>query len=252
MRRCFRFVIIFLAFFLVSACNNSESMYNAKMVSSYSSNLYISSEKNDEVLKANVMIFNNCYSTFLGIKYKENNSYGSGVIYRKDENYYYVLTNNHVIGYDYSYSNQQIIVEDFYFNKYVGEVMYSDVKYDLAIVRFENKETLKVLNISDNSSEVRESVKSMGNPNSIKNVITNGMINCYSYISLNNNKSKVDFEVIVHSANINSGSSGGALLNEYNEIVGITFAGVFDNNGNFITGYAIPVEKIVEFINMSK
>ena len=115
-----------------------------------------------------------------------------------------------------------------------------------------NTSTLNDGGIGDNSSEVRESVKSMGNPNSIKNVITNGMINCYSYISLNNNKSKVDFEVIVHSANINSGSSGGALLNEYNEIVGITFAGVFDNKGNFITGYAIPLEKIVEFINMSR
>ena len=245
-------MVILLTLFLVSACSNNESIYKERMVSSYGRDLYINSKENDFVVKANVMIFNNHYSTFWGIKYKEDNSYGSGVIYKKDRNYYYVLTNNHVISYDYSYSNQQIIVEDFYSNKYSGEVIYSNISYDLAIVRFENKENLQVLNIGSNNSQVRESVRSMGNPESIKNVINTGMINCYSYVSLNNSKSKVDFEVIVHSANINGGSSGGALLNEDNEIIGITFAGVFDNKGNFITGYAIPVEKIIEFINMSK
>lgn len=252
MKRCFKFMIVLLALFLVSGCNNNESIYNAKMVSSYGTSSYVISKENDDILKANVMIFNNRYSSFLGIKYKENNSYGSGVIYKKDQNYYYVLTNNHVISYDYSYSVQKIVVEDFYSNRYEGTVIYSNISYDLAIVRFESKENLEVLNISGNGSEIRESVRSMGNPNSIKNVITSGMINCYSYVSLNNSKSKIDFEVIVHSANIYSGSSGGALLNENNEIIGITFAGVFDNKGNFITGYAIPVEKIREFINMSK
>ena len=88
----------------------------------------------------------------------------------------------------------------------------------------------------------------MGNPNSTKNIISQGMVNCYSLITLNNSKSKIDFEVIVHTALIDSGSSGGALINKNNEIVGITFAGVFDNNDKFITGYAIPSSKIIEFL----
>jgi len=108
---------------------------------------------------------------------------------------------------------------------------------------------LNVLNISSDTATVRESVRSMGNPDSIKNVINDGMINCFSYISLNNDNSKVDFEVIVHSALIDGGSSGGALLDSNNEIIGITFAGVFDKKDNFIVGYAIPCEKIMEFLN---
>ena len=207
------------------------------------------SEENEDVVKANVMIFNNNYSEFLGLKYREDNSYGSGVIYKSDENYYYALTNNHVISYDYSYSKHEIFVEDCYANEYIGEVVYSDAKYDLAIVRFVKTSELKVLNINEEKATVRESVRSLGNPNAMKNVISSGMVNCLSYVDLNSEKSKIDFEVIVHSATIASGSSGGALLDSNNEIIGITFAGVFDNNGSFITGYAIPSEKIIEFLN---
>lgn len=245
----FKMFMILLAFLFVSACSKSESVYNTKMVSSSNGEILAISEVNEDVIKANIMIFNNKYSSFLGLKYKKSNTYGSGVIYKSDDNYYYALTNNHVVGYDYSYSKQELYIEDYNSNRYPAKIVYSDVNYDLAVIRFEKNEDLKVLNISDSSVKVRESVKSMGNPSSIKNVINKGMINCFSYITLNNEKSKVDFEVIVHSAEIASGSSGGALLNGNNEIIGITFAGVFDNNGNFITGYAIPCEKILEFLS---
>ena len=89
----------------------------------------------------------------------------------------------------------------------------------------------------------------MGNPSSIKNVISEGKIDCFGYVSLDSTKSNIEFEVIVHSAAIAGGSSGGALLDSNNEIIGITFAGVFDRDGIFITGYAIPSEKIIEFLN---
>lgn len=249
MNKYFKVIIVLFAFFFTSACSSNESIYNTKMVSSISSDSYIVNETNEEVLKANIIVFNNNYSSLLGLKYKENNTYGSGVIFKSDENYYYALTNNHVIGDDYNCNEQEIFVEDYYLNRYKGKIVYSDVNYDLAVVRFEKVRELAILEISDSDVSIRESVRSMGNPNSIRNVINKGMINCYSYITLNNDKSKVDFEVIVHSAAIDSGSSGGALLDNNNEIIGITFAGVFDNEGSFITGYAIPSYKIIEFLN---
>ena len=183
------------------------------------------------------------------MKYRENSSYGSGVIYKSDDKFYYALTNNHVISRDYLYNNQDIYIEDYYCNKYAAEVVYSDITYDLAVIRFSKNNKLSELKISEDNVSVRESVRSIGNPNSIKNVVSEGMINCYSYINLDNKKSKVDFEVIVHSALISGGSSGGALIDSENQVVGITFAGVFDNNGSFITGYAIPSSKIIEFLN---
>ena len=247
MTRYFKMIVILFAFLFVCACSNNDNIYNLKTVSSSEFNYRVSSDEED-VLKANVMIFNENYSSFLGLNYKENNSYGSGVIYNSDDSYYYVLTNNHVVNYDYEYNNHELIIEDYYFNRYKGEVIYSDAAYDLAIVRFEKNYDLKALTISQ-EADVRNSVRSMGNPGSVKNVINNGMINCFTYIKMNSEESKVDFEVIVHSAPIAGGSSGGALLNSKNEIIGITFAGVFDNNGQFITGYAIPSDKIIEFLS---
>lgn len=247
MNKYFKMIVILFAFLFVCACSNNDNVYNFKTVSSNDFN-YTVSKENEDILKANVMIFNKNYNSLLGLKYKEDNSYGSGVIYNSDNNYYYVLTNNHVINYNYAYNNHELIIEDYYLNRYNGEVIYSDAMYDLAIVRFEKTADLKELTISLDS-DVRKSVRSMGNPSSVKNVINDGMINCYSYIKMDNEESKVDFEVIVHSAAIAGGSSGGALLNSDNEIIGITFAGIFDNNGTFITGYAIPSSKIIEFLN---
>ena len=94
------------------------------------------------------------------------------------------------------------------------------MSYDLAVIRFEKNIDLAVLNINDDKISIRENVRSMGNPDSVKNVINDGEINCFSYVTLNNEKSKVDFEVIVHSAQISSGSSGGALLDSKNNIIG--------------------------------
>lgn len=252
MRRIFMGIVVLCAFFFIGTCIEDGSSYSTVTVSSSLSGEYDMSALNSndkEVLKANIMVFNDQYSSFLGITYKENNSYGSGVIYKSDAKFYYALTNNHVVNLDYAYKHQDLYIEDYYANKIAAEVVYSDVKYDLAVIRFAKTSKLNELKISDDAITVRENVKSLGNPHSIRNVVSKGQVNCYSYVTLDTNKSKVDFEVIVHSAKIAGGSSGGALLNSDNEIIGITFAGVFDNTGNFITGYAIPAMRIKEFLN---
>lgn len=236
-------------FFVVSGCSVYNSSYNTEMVSNVNEKRMINSTESDDVLKANVIIYNNNYNSFFGIKYKKHNTYGSGFIYNSDENYYYVLTNNHVVAFDYRYDNNELLVEDYYGNEYFGEVVYNDINYDLAIVRFVKESSLRVLNISEELVNVRDSIRTMGNPDSNRNVISEGFINCFTNINLNNDKARVDFQVIVHNARIKNGSSGGALLNKENEVIGITFAGVFDNNGEFITGYAIPVNKINEFLS---
>lgn len=243
-------IMLLFIFFIVSGCT-SNNVYSTETVSTEDKGYYTRNVNNqsEDILKSNIMIHNNNYSSFLGVKYKKNNTYGSGFVYDSDENYYYVLTNNHVVAFDYSYNHNELIVEDYFGNKYVAEVVGKDINYDLAVIRFERKVELETLSISEDVISVRDSVKSMGNPDSNKNVISEGMISCFSNIYLDTNKAKVDFEVIVHSARIKGGSSGSALLNNENEVIGITFAGVFDNNGEFITGYAIPVNKINEFLS---
>lgn len=246
----FKKIILLFIFFVVSGCSiYNSSDYNTETVSTVNMGYLNNNGEDDDILKANVIIYNNNYSSFLGIKYKKNNTYGSGFIYNEDEKYYYVLTNNHVVAYDYSYDKHKLVIEDYYGNNYNCEVISADINYDLALVRFEKEVELEILEISDKNINVRESVRTMSNPDSNKNIISEGNISCFSNIYLDNNESKVSFEVIVHSASIKGGSSGSALLNENDEVIGVTFAGVFDNDGNFIKGYAIPVSKINEFLS---
>lgn len=242
-------IILLFIFFAVTGCSVYDSSNSTEIVSTDNIRSLSNSSENEEVLKANVIIYNNNYNSFLGIKYKEHNTYGSGFIYNSDDDYYYVLTNNHVVSYDYSYDNNEIVVEDYFGNKYEAFVEYKDINYDLAVVRFEKKVDLKELIISDNEINIMDSIKTMGNPDSNRNVISEGTVSCFSSIDFNNDKSKVNFEVIVHNASIKGGSSGGALLNSRDEVIGVTFAGVFNKDGDFITGYAIPVNKINEFLS---
>lgn len=247
----FKIIVLLFIFLFVGGCNKvSNKDYNIETVSSLGSkhNFYSIDVENEELLKANVVVYNRNYSSFLGFKYKEYNTYGSGFIYKEDNNHYYLLTNNHVVSYDYSFNNHKIIIEDYYGNQYNGEVINKNKKYDLAIVRFDKRNELNVLDIVDEDARIGESVKSMSNPSSLKNVINEGKLSCYSIIDFSNNKSDVDFDVLVHSADIKKGSSGSALLNKENKVIGVTFAGVFDKEGNFITGYSIPASKINEFL----
>lgn len=245
-------ILSFLLFlFLVAGCCVDSSSYTEEIVSDVRENDLVFTNRGDEnILLGNVLIYNNNYSSVLGLTYRKNNTYGSGFIFYEDSNYYYILTNNHVVSYDYTYMYNELIVEDYYGNEYNGEVLKTSVNYDLAVVRIEkNAAELGVLTISDDNENIRSNVKAVGNPDEIKNVISEGKINCYSKVNVKNDKSKVDFEVIVHTAPISGGSSGGALLNDQNEVIGVTFAGVFDSENNFITAYAIPASEIDAFLN---
>ena len=58
MKRYFSVIVLFIAFLFVSACSK-ESVYNTEMVSTSYNKSYSISNQNEDILKANVMIFNN-------------------------------------------------------------------------------------------------------------------------------------------------------------------------------------------------
>ena len=106
------------------------------------------------------------------------------------------------------------------------EIILFNKRDDLAILRFDGK--LEPLTIGDtNRLKVKDKVTAIGSPKGELNTVSEGII------------SNIDVENVIRiSAPISHGSSGGVLLNENYEVIGITNAG-YDNAQNL--NFAIDV-----------
>lgn len=230
--------------FVNGVCSVCEEIDYAELINLISTN----------IIKANVSVktkYSNRafggYESVIGV------SSGSGVIIKHTANEYYVLTNNHVV---YSESLEEsttytsYIVEDYIGTEYQASLVARLASYDLAIVKFTSQEEYTVLTLEAVNSEQGDLVVSLGQPEGQSNTITLGNTVGYAKVSLKDSKaseSNVQFSVLQHDAYINSGSSGGALLDAKLNIIGINYAGAMDEDGNPVSSYAIPVEKVYEF-----
>lgn len=181
---------------------------------------------------------------------------GSGAIIKKSATSYYVITNNHVV-YNADleprtqYTNFYVI--DYLGNEYRADCVANMAEYDLAIVKFTSVEQYTILSLEAGNSVEGDFVVSLGQPEGQSNTITLGNVVDYCKITLKDTdptESDVTFDVLSHDAYINSGSSGGALLDSHLNIIGINYAGTIDQQGNNLASYAIPVEKVYEFFEL--
>ncbi|WP_025725479.1 trypsin-like peptidase domain-containing protein [Acholeplasma granularum] len=146
---------------------------------------------------------------------------GSGVIYQKLGNTYYVITNEHVTSGTQS-SDFEITV----FTK-TGTKSYTSVTKvsetyakDLAILKFTTTDQLEVMPLA-NDDVIKNGgiVFALGSPVWFDDIVTQGVI---SYNKLNDDDGEgFNADVIMHSAPMNPGNSGGALINVYGQLVGI-------------------------------
>ena len=177
-------------------------------------------------------------------------SLGSGVIFYESNGYYYALTNNHVVYTTTTY--QTLTLEDAYETKYEFDILAKDAKYDLAIIRFKKGEELEVASIANYTVPKNEVIFAMGEPNGLSNTVSMGYIlgnKVFTPDSATLEMSNVTFSVYINSAPIDSGSSGGALIDSNLRLVGINFASAVDQStGDFKYTYTIPIERVREFI----
>jgi S1-C subfamily serine protease len=186
-------------------------------------------------------------------------SVGSGIVYKYTStgNKYFVLTNDHVIKNHVS-GNGSITVENYSGTVFNAIVRIAVPTSDLAILEVSgtNSTNFSVLQLEPSSYVLANDTKviSIGGPRLQYNTITLGKVtNNNSNITVTDDKSYTG--VISHTAVINQGSSGGALINFDLKIVGINFAGIFDGNPNLqpypfanVNGYAIDLARIYSII----
>jgi len=180
--------------------------------------------------------------------FSEKMGQGSGVIFKKEitstTKTYYVLTNYHVTK---SINNKvrQFTSTDYMDNVIISNLVFEDKNYDLAVITFTSTTDYNVCKFAESNPLVGDGVFAIGQPLGQRNTITFGyvkqyMIEEYDWCDIN-------FECIFHTALINSGNSGGVLLNGDIELCGINFAAgeILDTTTSSIS-VSIPVEKVKE------
>ena len=171
--------------------------------------------------------------------YKQEGT-GSGVIISPDG---YIVTNNHVIK---DASELEVTLE----NKktYRAELIGTDPNSDVAVLKIEAS-GLPYLTFGDSDQiELGEWVLAIGNPYNLGTTVTAGIVSAKGR-DLKGNKRIDNF--IQTDAVVNPGNSGGALVDEKGDLIGINTM-IFSMNGSYIGySFAIPsnnVRKIVDDI----
>ncbi|OUR95130.1 serine protease [Flavobacteriales bacterium 34_180_T64] len=168
---------------------------------------------------------------------------GSGVIISPDG---YIITNNHVIDGSQELS---ITLND---NKiYNAELIGTDVKTDIALLKIETDEELPFITFGNSDdAQIGEWVLAVGNPFNLTSTVTAGIISAKSRNLTGQNTQSF----IQTDAAVNPGNSGGALVNTNGDLIGINTA-ISSQTGSYIGySFAVPsniarkvVEDIMEF-----
>ncbi|MDW6001762.1 Do family serine endopeptidase [Vibrio mangrovi] len=156
---------------------------------------------------------------------------GSGVIINADKGY--VVTNYHVIN-----GADKIRVKLYDGREYKAELVGGDKMSDIALVKLEKAKNLTQIKLSDSDKiRVGDFAVAIGNPFGLGQTVTSGIISALGRSGLNIE----NFENFIQTdAAINSGNSGGALVNLKGELIGINTAILGPSGGNVGIGFAIP------------
>ena len=212
----------------------------------------------DEVMPSIVAITNMTevqYRDFFGrVQNYEGESAGSGIIISQDDQYLYIVTNNHVV------SDATTLTVCFYDDQTVSaEVKGTDSSSDLAVVAVklsdissDTMKTIKVATVGDSDSiKVGDTAIAIGNALGYGQSVTTGVISALNRgVTLEDETSgeTVTNGLIQTDAAINPGNSGGALLNVEGQVIGINSAKYSDTAVEGM-GYAIPMSKAEPIIN---
>lgn len=172
---------------------------------------------------------------------------GSGVIISKDG---YILTNNHVVSssdssYYYEVSEATSITVSVYGNaqEYEAKIIGTDEQTDLAIIKI-NADNLTPAVLGDSSSvKVGEFVLAVGNPLGLGTSVTSGIIS-----ALDRDVTSEDgttYHVMQTDCAINSGNSGGALVNSNGHVIGINTLKL-SGTGIEGVGFSIPINDTID------
>ena len=177
-------------------------------------------------------------------------SEGSGVIYKKEGNFAYLVTNTHVIN-----GAKKVDIRLADGTKVPGEIVGSDTYSDIAVVKIAADKVTTVAEFGDSDQlTVGETAIAIGSPlgSEYANTVTQGIVS-----SLNRNVSlksedgqAISTKAIQTDTAINPGNSGGPLIKIQGQVIGITSSKIATNGGTSVEGlgFAIPSNDAINII----
>ena len=170
---------------------------------------------------------------------------GTGFIITKDG---YIVTNQHVVKYalsdpDTYYVTVSLPGEE---EPVEAEIVGTDVQTDIAVLKVDYPEDLPCVTLgSSDALQTGELVIAIGNAlGTLDDTVTVGVVSATDRVI---RKDGYSISVIQTDAAINSGNSGGPLINSFGEVIGITNAKMVTDTSEGL-GFAIPIDTVKEII----
>ena len=174
---------------------------------------------------------------------------GSGIIISEDG---YILTNNHVVSSSSSESNSYYQISEAtkvsvtLFNdetEYEAKIVGQDEQTDLAVIKIEKTGLTKAEFADSDSVKVGEFAMAVGNPVNMTSTVTTGIVSAVNR-KITDSEGKT-YTCIQTDAAINSGNSGGALVNSEGKVIGINTLKL-SGTGIEGIGFAIPINSTTD------
>ncbi len=165
---------------------------------------------------------------------------GSGFIISPDG---YILTNDHVAG-----NAKEITVTLTSGKQYTAKLIGTDLISDIALLKIEGKDLPYVRLGTSDDVIIGEWVIALGNPFGLfdindKPTVTVGVVS-NTGMKVESGEGRVYRDMIQTDAAINSGNSGGPLLNAMGEVIGVNSVIYTPNQGSVGLGFAIPINRV--------
>lgn len=187
----------------------------------------------------------------------EEYSEGSGVIYQKKDGKAYIVTNNHVVE---DSDALEVILSDG--TKLTAKKVGTDSTTDLAVLSISADKVTTVASFGDSSAlQAGQTVLAIGSPlgSQYASSVTQGIVSATSRtvdVTDEDTNQTVGQETVIQTdAAINSGNSGGPLINLSGQVIGINSMKLSSSSSDSSTatiegmGFAIPSNEVVSIIN---
>ncbi|MEX0773356.1 MAG: trypsin-like peptidase domain-containing protein [Balneolales bacterium] len=166
-------------------------------------------------------------------------SMGSGVLISTDG---YIITNNHVVA--QSEGDVSVGLSDK--RRYPAKIVGRDTSTDLAVLKIDERDLPAAIVGNSDNIGVGDWVIAVGNPFRLKSTVTAGIISALDRdVNIINDELRIE-SFIQTDAAINRGNSGGALVNNSGELIGINTAIATENGSSQGYGFAIPINMAIK------